>query len=50
MVTKTPAFLSEVGAVVTLKRTVKEHSEFRGEKQTVLQRVAVVETKAKADA
>lgn len=35
-------FHAEKGEILKIKGTVKEHSEFRNEKQTVLQRVAVL--------
>lgn len=37
-VTKSPAFKEEKGETFTLTGTVKEHSEYRGVKQTVIQR------------
>lgn len=41
IVSKSPAFRREKGARLTIKATVKEHSEYRGELQTIVQRVAV---------
>jgi hypothetical protein len=47
-VTKTPSFghSTQKGDTVALKGTVKEHSEWKGEKQTVLQRVKELEVAA----
>ena len=41
IVSKSTAFHAERGKTVTFKATIKEHSEFRGEKQTVVQRIKV---------
>lgn len=41
IVSKTPNFRAEVGEVLTIRATVKEHAEYKGEKQTVVQRVMV---------
>lgn len=38
----------EVGAVLTLRGTVKAHDEYKGERQTVLQRVTLTGAKAPA--
>lgn len=38
-VVKSPAFRAQVGETLTIRGTVKEHSEYRGELQTVLNRV-----------
>ena len=42
IVVKSASFRAEVGETFMLRGTVKEHSEFRGEKQTVVQRATVV--------
>lgn len=42
IVSKTPRFHAEKGESFTLRATVKEHSEYDGEKQTVVQRCAAV--------
>lgn len=42
IVVKSPAFRARVGATVTVRGTVREHSDYRGEAQTVLQRVAML--------
>lgn len=39
LVSKSPAFHAEKGETLTFKATVKAHDEFRGERQTVVQRV-----------
>jgi hypothetical protein len=45
IVVKSPSFYGrEKGEKLTLRATVKEHSEYRGEKQTVMQRAAVLES------
>ena len=41
LVAKTPTFCPEVGALLAIKATVKEHTEYRGEQQTVVQRVTI---------
>lgn len=41
IVSKSPAFCPEKGERLKIKATIKEHSEFRGEKQTIVQRVKV---------
>jgi hypothetical protein len=42
IVVKSTQFAVRAGSVLTLKGTVKEHGEYRGEAQTVLQRVALL--------
>lgn len=42
VVVKSGAFCPEVGETLKLRGTVKEHSEYRGQMQTVLQRVKVL--------
>jgi hypothetical protein len=42
LVSKTPSFSAQKGERMVIKATVKAHDEFRGELQTVVQRVAVV--------
>jgi hypothetical protein len=42
IVTKTPTFHGYKGESFTLKATVKEHSEYNGEKQTVMMRPKIV--------
>ncbi len=44
IVVKSATFRAEVGETFMLRGTVKEHSEFRGEKQTVVQRATVIST------
>jgi hypothetical protein len=39
IVSKSTAFYAERGEKLTFKATIKEHSDFRGEKQTVVQRI-----------
>jgi hypothetical protein len=39
IVCKSTAFYAERGTKLTFKATIKEHSDFRGEKQTVVQRI-----------
>ena len=47
IVVKSPSFYGhKKGESFTLRATVKEHSEYRGEKQTVMMRPAVIEEKA----
>jgi len=41
IVSKSPAFCPEKGSRLVIKATVKEHGEFRGERQTIVQRVTV---------
>lgn len=41
IVVKSTAFCPEKDAQLTIKATVKEHSEYKGEKQTIVQRVKV---------
>ncbi|QIQ65274.1 hypothetical protein 19_00005 [Pseudomonas phage Epa19] len=41
LVVKSPSFSAEPGAELTIKGTVKEHTEYKGQAQTVLQRVVV---------
>lgn len=43
VVVKSTSFHAEKGETLTLKATVKEHGEYRGEPQTVLARVKVLE-------
>ena len=43
LVSKSPAFHAEKGETLKFKATVKAHDEFRGERQTVIQRVAATE-------
>lgn len=45
LVVKSANFRAEKGETFTLKGTVKEHSTYNSERQTVLQRVALVEQK-----
>lgn len=45
-VVKSPNFREAVGTTITIRGTVKEHSEFRGEAQTVLARVTTKEAAA----
>lgn len=48
IVVKSPSFYGcEKGESFTLRATVKEHSEYRGEKQTVMMRPVVIEEKIK---
>lgn len=48
IVVKSPSFYGhEKGESFTLRATVKEHSEYRGEKQTVMMRPAVIEAEEK---
>lgn len=49
LVVKSPRFREAVGSKLTIRGTVKEHSEFRGEKQTILSRVTVVSTHEKEE-
>jgi hypothetical protein len=42
VVVKSGAFCPEVGAMFKLRGTVKEHSEYKGQMQTILQRVKVI--------
>lgn len=42
IVSKTPAFCPEKGERLTIKATIKAHDEYRGERQTLVQRVKVV--------
>jgi hypothetical protein len=42
LVVKSPSFRAAVGERLTIKGTVKDHTEFRGERQTMLARVAIV--------
>lgn len=44
-VVKSPKFSPEQGTTLTIKGTVKEHSSYRGENQTVLTRVSEVTSK-----
>jgi hypothetical protein len=48
IVSKSPRFAPQEGERFTLKATVKEHGDYRGEAQTIVQRPAVVEIKAAA--
>lgn len=41
IVVKSPAFCPEKGETLTIKATVKAHDEYKGEKQTIVQRVKV---------
>jgi len=41
IVSKSTAFRAERGKKLTIKATIKEHSEFRGERQTIVQRIKV---------
>ena len=41
IVSKSPSFHAEQGAKLTIAATVKEHADYRGEAQTVVQRVSV---------
>lgn len=43
IVSKTANFRAEKGEVLTIKATVKAHDEYKGEKQTVVQRIKVLE-------
>jgi len=45
IVSKSPRFAPEKGDKFTLRATVKDHSEYRGEKQTVVQRCAIIKEK-----
>lgn len=42
IVVKSTAFCPEKDATLTIKATVKEHSDYKGEQQTIVQRVKVV--------
>ena len=45
VVVKSPSFSDRIkGEVVKMRATVKEHSEYKGEKQTVMMRAAVLES------
>ena len=46
LVSKSPAFSAKEGEELTLKATVKEHSQFRGQAQTIIQRIVVLEDAA----
>ncbi len=48
VVVKSPRFYAEKGESFTLRATVKEHSEYRGEKQTAVMRAAKIEEKIAA--
>lgn len=41
VVSKTPRFCAQKGERFTLKATVKEHAEYRGERQTVVERISI---------
>ena len=43
LVSKSPAFRAAEGDQLTIKATVKEHSEYRGQAQTIVQRIIVLE-------
>ncbi|CAO77798.1 hypothetical protein [Pseudomonas virus Yua] len=43
LVAKSGAFYAEEGEELKIKATVKEHAEYRGQAQTVVQRIAVLE-------
>lgn len=43
IVSKTPRFRPDVGEKLVISATVKEHSEFNGEKQTIVQRIVAHE-------
>lgn len=43
LVSKSGAFYAEEGEELKIKATVKEHAEYRGQAQTVVQRIAVLE-------
>jgi len=46
IVVKSGSFRAEKGERLTITGTVKEHSEYRGEKQTQLARVGILEATA----
>jgi hypothetical protein len=48
IVSKSPSFSAEKGEAITIRATVKEHSEYKGVRQTIVQRVAVQEVAAAA--
>lgn len=48
IVSKSTSFWSEKGRQLKIRATVKEHTEYKGEKQTIIQRVAVLEPKEAA--
>lgn len=50
IISKTPRFHPEKGEKFTLRATVKEHNDYRGEKQTVVQRCTIVTPAAQAAA
>ena len=41
IVSKSTSFRAERGQRLTIKATIKDHGDFRGEKQTVVQRIKV---------
>lgn len=43
LVSKSTAFKAHEGEELTIKATVKEHSEYRGQAQTIIQRIVVLE-------
>ena len=43
LVSKSGAFYAEEGEELKIKATVKEHAEYLGQAQTVVQRIAVLE-------
>jgi hypothetical protein len=46
IVSKSASFWSEKGRQFTIRATVKEHGEFKGEKQTIVARVTTKEQAA----
>lgn len=48
LVSKSVSFFATPGDELTIKGTVKEHSEYNGQAQTVLQRIKVIDEKAAA--
>ncbi len=48
LVSKGTSFRAQVGEVLKLKATVKEHDEYKGQAQTVVQRIVVQEEPATA--
>lgn len=42
IVSKSTSFYADRGAKLTIKATIKDHSEFRGERQTIVQRIKVL--------
>lgn len=48
LVSKSASFHAPKGETLTFKATVKDHDEYQGERQTVVQRIARIETKIAA--